>query len=338
MGVHYMTSSVVRARSEAVKERAHGHWTSILERLGVDSKLLNRKNQPCPRCGGNDRWQYTDRYGNGDHFCRNCGHGDGFVLLDACCKLPFAEGVAAVEQIVGAVQLARSHSAARVPSSEYMKNLAKKIWDAAKPVCVGDEVDQYLTQRGLHMPQYPATIRCHPKLEYYSKQDGEKRARVIAHYPAMIAPMQGPDGRAVTVHRTYVSQGRKADVPDAKKVLNSFNAGPAIRLFEPTDELAITEGIETALAVHLETGKPVWAAYSATNLEKIWIPESVKRVCIYADNDASFTGAASAYALAKRLRSTQRPGGVPEVHVFIPKATGEDWADVFKRKRLKVAA
>ena len=34
------------------------------------------------------------------------------------------------------------------------------------------------------------------------------------------------------------------------------------------------------------TGKPVWAGLNAGNLEKLWLPDSVRKVCIYADNDA----------------------------------------------------
>ncbi len=333
-----MMSHPVRIRSDAIKARAHGKWASILERLGVDATLLDGKGHPCPVCpGGTDRFSFTDKWGNGDYYCRHCGHGDGFKLLEACLSLSFSDSLNRVEELVGSAHaLPMRH--ARVPSSEYMKKLAKKIWEEAKPIQGGDEVDKYLTARGLGMEHYPPMLRCHPKLEYYEKKDGDKRARVVATYPAMIAPMLGEDGRAVTVHRTYVSHGRKAQVPDAKKVLNTFNDGPAIRLFEATDELAITEGIETALAVHLATGKPVWAAYSATNLEKIWIPDAVRKVCIYADNDASYTGAAAAYALAKRLRTSQRSTGYPEVHVFVPRNVGDDWADVFCRKRNLQAA
>ena len=43
--------------------------------------------------------------------------------------------------------------------------------------------------------------------------------------------------------------------------------GAAVRLYEATDRLAITEGIENALAVRLATGWPTWAATSATLLE-----------------------------------------------------------------------
>jgi putative DNA primase/helicase len=49
-------------------------------------------------------------------------------------------------------------------------------------------------------------------------------------------------------------------------------------------------------------GKPVWAGLNAGNLEKLWLPDTVRKVCIYADNDADgdFAGQAFAFALARR--------------------------------------
>ncbi|WP_418319663.1 primase-helicase zinc-binding domain-containing protein [Piscinibacter sakaiensis] len=47
------------ARVDEVKRRAHGHWTQILGSLGVDERILGKRNGPCPLCGGTDRFQYT---------------------------------------------------------------------------------------------------------------------------------------------------------------------------------------------------------------------------------------------------------------------------------------
>jgi putative DNA primase/helicase len=109
-------------------------------------------------------------------------------------------------------------------------------------------------------------------------------------------------------------------------------------LAEATDELGLAEGIETALAVHIRTGKPIWATISAGNMEKILIPDSVRRVCIYADNDANseYDGQASAYVLARRLKKEQKKTGPREVEVFVPKTHGEDWADVWLHSKLSV--
>ena len=72
----------------------------------------------------------------------------------------------------------------------------------------------------------------------------------------------------MTLHRTYLQDGKKALGQASKKVLSTGVNGAAIRLFPATDELAVTEGIETALAVHLSTGKPAWAAYSVGNMSE----------------------------------------------------------------------
>jgi putative DNA primase/helicase len=81
----------------------------------------------------------------------------------------------------------------------------------------------------------------------------------------------------------------------------------------------------------VSTGKPVWAAVSAGNMERLWIPNSVRRVCIYADNDrdSEYDGQASAFILARRLRKEQKKTGERNVEVFVPRHAGTDWADVW---------
>jgi putative DNA primase/helicase len=132
------------------------------------------------------------------------------------------------------------------------------------------------------------------------------------------------------LHRTYLQNGHKAPNRDVKKVLSGGINGAAVRLYDPVEELALAEGIETALAVHLRTGKPVWAAINAGNLEKLWIPETVRRICIYADNDANaeYDGQASAFILARRLMKERKKTGPRQVEVFVPRHGGADWADV----------
>jgi len=328
-----MDSIDFQKRIEEVKRRAHGRWTSILKAVGVSEGILNGKNQPCPiqGCGGTDRFQYTDKYGEGNYHCRSCGAGGGLKLAQAVLGDRFGDLLDKIEREVGAAKLAPAAVNAG-PSPERMKRLCQRIWQEAKPISVGDEVDRYLRNRGLALQSYPRSLRFHPALGYYEKQDGQQRSKKIAEYPAMIACVQGSDGHAVTLHRTYLKDGRKALGDQSKKVLSSGINGAAVRLDEATEELAITEGIETGLAVRLSTSKPVWAALNNGNMEKLWFPDSVRRVCIYADNDADaeFTGQVSAYTLARRLAKEARKGGLDRtVQVFVPKHGGHDWADIW---------
>jgi putative DNA primase/helicase len=330
-----MESHAFEARIAEIKQCAHGRWTELLVTLGVDEKILNKRNQPCPLCGGNDRFQYTDKYGEGNYHCRGCGPGGGLKLLHGVHGWDFGTMLRRIEECIGnaAHTDAQSQIKLDAPSADRMKKLAKRIWDEAKPVTHGDEVDRYLRNRGLSLIEYPKVLRFHQNLGYYEK-DASGKANKIAEYPAMLACIQGADGHAVTLHRTYLENGQKALQRDARKVLSAGINGAAVRLFQANEELAIAEGIETALAIHLSTGKPVWAAINAGNMEKLWLPETISHVCIYADNDANagYDGQACAFAFARRLKKEQKKTGPRQVDVFVPRHAGVDWADVWRSR------
>jgi putative DNA primase/helicase len=91
-----MINLELQRRIEEAKRRANGSWMSILERLGVDHKVLGKHNQPCPGCGGKDRFQFTDKYADGNYICRGCGPGDGFALLELCLGWKFTDALKAV--------------------------------------------------------------------------------------------------------------------------------------------------------------------------------------------------------------------------------------------------
>jgi putative DNA primase/helicase len=331
-----MINLELQRRIEEAKRRANGSWMNMLERLGVDRKVLSQRNQPCPGCGGKDRFQFTDKYGDGNYICRGCGPGDGFALLELCLNWKFTDALKAVEGMVGS-SFYESKPVPCGPSPQRMRKLAKSIWQEANPIEAGDAVATYLSRRGIVLAEYPKVLRTHPALGFYVKEAGTTRAKRVRTYPAMLAAVQGPDGQAVTLHRTYLEQGAKAPIAEPKKLLNAGINGAAVRLFEPTDELAIAEGIETALAVHMRTGKPVWAALSATNMEKMWIPTTVAKLGIYADHDESYTGQAAAYALAKRIKIQAKRRGPREVAVHIPRHAETDWADVLLERLAQAA-
>jgi putative DNA primase/helicase len=141
-------------RVEEAKRRTRGRWPSVLERLGVDAQVLGGRNQPCPACGGRDRFQFTDKFGDGNYVCRGCGPGDGFALLERCFGWTFIAALKAVEAIVGS---AGDHArpGAATASPQGMRQLAERIWQEAQPVEAGDAVATYLARRGIVLAEYP---------------------------------------------------------------------------------------------------------------------------------------------------------------------------------------
>nr|WP_254281973.1 primase-helicase zinc-binding domain-containing protein [Escherichia coli] len=64
----------------ATVSHALGHWPRILPALGI--QVLKNRHQPCPVCGGSDRFRFDDREGRGTRYCNQCGAGDGLKLVE----------------------------------------------------------------------------------------------------------------------------------------------------------------------------------------------------------------------------------------------------------------
>lgn len=94
-------------QKEAVAARARGRWGEILSSLcdGLPSSCLDGRSQPCPRCGGHDRFSvFTDFAQTGGALCRHCfssNNGDGFAFLMWWHGWTFPQAVTAVARYLG---------------------------------------------------------------------------------------------------------------------------------------------------------------------------------------------------------------------------------------------
>ena len=297
-----------------ISEIATGRWTQLLMHFGIKESFLKNKHGPCPICGGRDRFRFDDKGGRGTWICgQSCGSGDGFRLLELVKGWTFKEAAYQVEQIAGSVtaQVVRS-------DSDEAKKMAsvRRIWEESDQVTKGDPVWLYLNRR-IGIELVPACLKFHPALPYI---DGD----VVEYHPALVAAVTNAEKQGIGVHRIYLTtDGFKAQVGSPKKLMagKPLN-GSSIKLGGAGETLGIAEGIETALAASRLFSVPVWASISAGLMEQWTPPECVKTVVVFGDNDASFTGQASAFALAKKLRNK---GLI--VDVRIPDSVGKDWAD-----------
>ena len=183
----------------------------------------------------------------------------------------------------------------------------------------------YLNYRGCLPNKRPGDLLLHPGLEY---KDGKT---LVGKFPAMIGVVRSIDGKIMGVHRTYLHpQGfGKADLNPCKKAFSYKTiTGGAVQLYSATDTLALTEGIETALAVHAATNLPTWATLGTSGLKSVLIPETVNRIFIMSDHDkidplrGYKPGEHAAKILAKRLIKHGR-----EIKIVTPEKKG-DWLDV----------
>ena len=292
-------------QAETVRDAANGKWLSIFDSLGIEISKEGR-HSPCPIEGaGVDRFLCDNKDGTGSFYCNNCGAGDGISLVRQCLDLSFPDTLKKIASIVGIPDEQK-------PKEDYdPKPALNKLWKSSTPLRGGDPVSKYLHSRGIMLT--PENVRYAPECW---ESDTKKKL------PAMVARFVQSDGKPCTLHRTYLNGTGKADVPSPKKLMKgtSYLAGGAIRLFPILDVVGIAEGIETAISATQLTDIPCWSVVSSTLMKSWQPPEGIKKIVIFADNDANFCGQQAAYTLANRLYSN-------DLIVNVEFSIHKDWND-----------
>jgi putative DNA primase/helicase len=310
--------------SQDIARVAQGRWEQILLAAGVDESALARKRRgfPCPGCGGADRFSFYDTEGKGTYNCRAEGGGDGFdLLLHMNPGWSFADAARFVREVTGegaapALRKAVDDLASRHASEDDNRRRLQATWDQARPISQGDPVDVYLRGRKIELAGAPDNVRFHPRMNMWARGDGQSKPILVGAFPVMLARFV-LEGKMVGLHRTYLSkdgQGKASEIYGCKQLMPGLGyAGAAIPIarIDGADELGLAEGIETGLACGILFGMPVWPTGNRVLLEKVVIPSHVRKVHIFADNDAPDTrgrraGQESAKRLAERLRAEGR--------------------------------
>lgn len=95
-----------------IEPKLSGLWENALLALtGISRDCFNRRHQPCPSCGGVDRFRWTNNFinekngesGDGGAICNVCGNGSGMTWLMKLTGMNFVTAVNELGRFVNAI-------------------------------------------------------------------------------------------------------------------------------------------------------------------------------------------------------------------------------------------
>jgi DNA primase len=265
--------------------------TSLVELIGREIRLTRSGAECIGLCPFHNEktpsFTVSDR--KGFFHCFGCGaHGDALTWAMRYEHMEFREAVEWLAQAAGVVSPAPGQpirppkppvdrpSAAALAEEEQSKiDRARRLWREARPGA-GSLVEAWLGARGILVDRLGGvspSLRFNPAAPYWVRRK-LGRWEILCECPAMVAGIQGRDGRVSAVHLTYLSADGRAKAalpphPDGgvklpRRKVMGVKAGGSIRFAPPAPRLVLGEGVETVLTARYV--RPDLAAWSAVDL------------------------------------------------------------------------
>ena len=235
-----------------IKFAANGKWDSIFPQFAITMPRFNVQS-PCPACGGDDRFRYDNRTGNGDYYCNGCGAGDGFSLIHKATGLPLYEVLKEVASILGIDDRSKITDAQRKQWAEQAEFRRKKQQEEVEKA----RANAVKKAKIMWDKPYNATI-CGYLLAKQVQNFGCK----ITDNGNLLVPLRDEQGKLWNI-QTIEPHGSKLFIAKGR-VRGCFHLIGPVDLQEPV--LCIAEGYATAASIHMATGYPVAVAFNAGNL------------------------------------------------------------------------
>lgn len=345
-----------------ILDAARGRWPDLLQQLGgLTPDQLTDKHQPCPLCGGKDRYRFDDQDGSGSWFCNKCGGkactgggGNGMDLLMRRMGWDFAEAAKRVKQHLAVIPKPPTDGAEHVwryTNTFYVCRFAGK---RIRPLCWDGDAWRWKappTPRPLYWARRDANL---PLLIV----EGEKTADAAAALFPNHAVLTWPSGcKAIDKTDWSLVAGRRcvlwpdADMPGreamAKLALRLLAVGAAqVRIVHPPEgvpegwDLADADWSPSQAAAHLmrhrsapiEMPEPV----AEPELTPVVEPEPIPQAdscftCLGFDNDSFYYQPHSTGQVTRLSRSSHTGTNLVSLaplsywETLYPSKTGVNW-------------
>jgi phage/plasmid primase-like uncharacterized protein len=249
-------------QKEDVMPYTRGMWEEILKSVcGLKPEVFNKKHQPCPHCGGNDRFRWTDKVnekGDGGAVCNACGNTDGIGWLMKLTGEPYSECVNIIGRFLGKQPqeyvIKKNRIASRDPGYSFSASVEPEKCSALMQRTIELAVTPLTIFEGLGGESYRVGVKSLP--------DGsESLTHVI---PCHLVTSDGPDDDEV-VNVLMINADTGSQSFYGKKV--TYGSVAVTGKTEKAIYLVV-DWIDSQ-HVNLTTGQEVWTCFTPENLEMV---------------------------------------------------------------------
>jgi len=290
-----------------------GYGKSIVASLIPPENMTERKECPCYFCGGKTRARWIAE--KEILFCnQGCNGKKGKTAIDVVMivlNCNFKDAATWIRNQLGVLPMPTPEPPENMEAKkECLKHILSTLTNAQ-----GTLTERYLANRGLEVPEFGV---------YHSKGIGYWNPKTNMHEgdfkPAMVAPIR-KGKETIGLHITYLTPDGKKERQKNDFMIDELTGGWIAFSKTATEQLAIAEGMETALSVNQEY-MDCRCVLNANNLEKYTPPAWVKMLIAFSDMDngnrstreqaeadkvksPSFTGQKAVYTLLNRLATSK---------------------------------
>ena len=274
-------------QKEDVLPYMKGMWRDALQSIcGLHNDVFNKKHQPCPHCGGKDRFRWTDKLntdGDGGAICNACGNDSGIGWMMKLTGEPYSEVINILGRFLG-----------KVPQEYVIK--ANKRASRSSGYSFGSQAPHEscvaVMERTLKADRTPLSTFegiFPPDDESYSvgvKNAGTQQEELIHAIPCVLVHDDGLDDEMCNI--LFIDS----------EATQSFYAKDytrgSVAVTGKTDKtIYLCVDWIDAQHTHLSTGQEVWTCFSQYNLEMVAHrykgPRQMRVVCRTTDRDVLIT-------------------------------------------------
>jgi len=319
-----------------VKLAASGRWSSILPSIaGIPAEALDRKNHPCPRCGGTDRFRaLNDFEETGAVFCNQCfnkANGDGVAAIQWLTGWTFPESIQRLAEHLGVNGSSKAPQKREVANYRYcdangnllfqVVRYEPKDFRQRRPKPNGQEGWEWNLNGVAQVPyRLPELLQNTHKPVYVC--EGEKDCDRLAALGLTTTTNAGGAEKWSNGHAVYLAGRNVTIIPDndSKGIAHANKVAKSLVGLAESVRVLILPGLPSKGDVSdwLDAGGTVEELFALDDATPEWTPEALPVAAEVEEEEPTGPRVTSMPDAAQNYLKTRRAGGSALVQTHLP--------------------